>query len=222
MLHRSGYRVTSYASAQQFLADALESGLVDELIDDAAARDFDVSDAYIHPNGFWKVRLHGRSLGSTQVRLHYWPDGSGTGDVHDHGWPYASLALRGRGIEDVYVESRGMAATAFSYHPSRPGQFSLGWVSRPTQIEVDSTQLILPGQLSGGEASHIHTFTAASGSDLLTLVATGEPAVDFSRVFIPGEVSRMQILEPTALSRAQIEIMIEDARSARTVLQSGS
>ena len=204
--------MTTYQAAQECLCDALSSGLISGLLEDADEREFLARDAYVHPNGFWKVRLHGASLGKMQVRLHYWPTGSEKGDIHDHGWAYASLGLRGAGTEDIYVEGIGGVATAFSYRPGADGGFDLGRSHRETQISLDCNQPIQRGQYSGGEASHIHTFTAKGGSDLLTVVATGEPVVKFSRVFVPGRVERLQSLRPAPLTRDQIDSMVADAR----------
>jgi hypothetical protein len=222
MLQLNDRRITSFVLARQFLGDALTSGLIEELLEEAKTRVFDTGDAYVHPNGFWKVRLHGRSLGRTQVRLHYWPMGTGAGDVHDHGWPYASLALRGSGVEQSYVEGAGEPATAFSYRPADSGTFALGWVKHETRIDPETTLHVMPGQFSGGEASHIHTFTAETGSELLTLVATGEPMVEYSRVFMAQDTDRIESLEPAALSRAQIDGMLSDARASLAAIQSSN
>lgn len=207
-------RVTTFEAVQGMLRETLATGLVHELLSNAEVHEFSPQDAYVHPNGFWKVRLHGSSLGKSQVRLHYWPAGSPRGDIHDHGWPYASLALRGLGSEEVYRENGEQVATAFSYCPGTGGGFDLGWSHEETRLALDFTQPIRRGQYSGGEAAHIHTFTAAYGSDLLTLVATGEPVVAFSRVFLPGYAQRLESLQPTALTRGQIDSMIADARTS--------
>jgi hypothetical protein len=214
MLSPTSTRLTSHADTIRYLRESVESGLVAELLESAGDREFTPADAYVHPNGFWKLRIFGESLGQTQLRLHYWPTGSDHGDIHDHGWPYGSLALRGRGTEEIYHEASGDEVVAFSYHPATTDSFALGWQSEPTLIEHSETQIIEVGRFSGGEAEHIHRFYATPGSDLLTLVVTGEPVVAYSRVFLPADTAAIADITPTPLDLDQIRAILADARAS--------
>lgn len=193
----------------KWITGQLEELLLNQLGDDRPM-DYARYDAYLHPNGFWKVRVSGMSQGKAQLRLHYWPPGSPEGDTHDHSWPYASLVLAGAALEETFREdSAGELFAALSYRKARDGEgFGLGGRSNGVRLQSDGVRAWVPGDLSGGESSHIHRFYPAPGQSLLTMVLMGEPTGEPSRVFRPNFQS-FQAIAPEPLSAVQIrEVMV--------------
>lgn len=206
--------ITEVSSATAALKELIHSGRLAQALE--TEQPFAAADAYVHPNGFWKLRILGGSLEKLQVRLHYWPLGTGKGDIHDHGWAYASCALHGSAVEDVYEEGTGSVVTAHSYAPVDGDSFTLGWTSSETRLAHVGATIHTSGTYSGGDASHIHTFHAKPGTDLLTVVLTGEPVVSYSRVFLPGRGSVLDKIRPVPLSPEQIQFILVLAQTTLT------
>jgi hypothetical protein len=143
--------------------------------------------SYVHPNGFVKMRLYESVYDRSQLRLHIWPEGSGTtdpGDIHDHRWSFRSWVLAGRLHEAVFQAGTGNILAKLRYVPI--GRSMENQLTEVGAVRVEQIQELAyepDAAAHEGGVDRMHQFGNVGPRFSATLVLVGPPARAYSYVY---------------------------------------
>lgn len=164
--------------------------------------------AYVHPNGFTKLRLASSSDGSYVARLHVWVRPVADSEIHSHRWDYWSKVVRGQIIErryDVAVESgcwsirecRQTGGNGYSFGPAKACGLT----------ETDAN-LHSAGDCYVRDHRSLHRVDVSERLPTVTLMIQGPSMTDTSVVVSPADKSEVNYRPVQYLDQGRLKQLL--------------
>jgi hypothetical protein len=150
------------------------------------------SAAYLHPNGFVKLRVASRP-GSWSVRLHLWREPESESQIHSHRWDFASRVLKGSLRTRTYQASLVPGDhVQFTCERTPDDEYSFQPVE-PCDVTLQQTRVHTPNQSYLQPYSLLHTVETASALPVATVIVQGRNRAKWSTVITTEEAPPKQL-----------------------------
>jgi hypothetical protein len=149
--------------------------------DPTLASDIDTR-SYWHPNGFAKLVIYSSADPEFRVRLHIWPKERRRSvfdeDIHDHRWPFASIALCGAVRVERFSETdisdwRAIPCERLAYDAVTTGSVGRLRHEGKTALRSQGVSEYTAGRVYFCDTSTLHAVTKIADTTTATLVVAG-------------------------------------------------
>lgn len=142
--------------------------------------------SYHHDNGFRKIVLFGFDNDVGQVRVHFWPAGSGMeSNVHDHTRSYFSYVASGSLRVQHFVRGLGHWYRHHICRSEYDGTYQMRHIGS-VELKCVADKILIEGDTHQGDSSLLHRTSAHSSAPVLTLFVQGRREKDVTNVFSDG------------------------------------
>jgi hypothetical protein len=163
--------------------------------------------AYLHPNGFLKIRVLTAESGQWSLRLHIWEPGLTDSDIHTHRWDFASRIITGEVQESLYEPILGEGPhQAYSCSRSQPGSMYVFEPLEKCDLDEISQELHSAGKSYTRNHVSFHGVTPTSERLTVTAVLQGPPIEPNTTVIVPRSAQvvseeRFKTVEQSSIRR---------------------
>jgi hypothetical protein len=192
-------------AVNEIVDDGHLSRYIKDLMLDRVPDGIDEPMAYIHPNGFTKIRLAAPPGRNWAIRIHRWDLPFDQGDVHNHRWDFVSRVISGRIHEGQYYETVAPAGDWRRRTCSRDsrGDYILGVdeACELEQIEIDSYEM---GDSYIRKHERLHHISTDSGHPTVTIMIQSQPRTEATTVITHRSRHLVRQRTVTELKRHEI------------------
>jgi hypothetical protein len=166
--------------------------------------------AYLHPNGFVKIRVATRP-GEWSVRLHLWNQSEEESHAHSHRWDFASRLLIGSLSTKKYEITSGAGGyTTFFCRRTQEDGYLLE-DRGPCTIYLCDAQTHHRGKSYFQDHQFLHTVATATVPPIVTAVVQGSDVADYSVVVAKAGDEPPKQLPVLRLEPSQTASLLEQA-----------